>query len=85
MLSKRQWTEVEKRNDLIMYKLESGIGVNCETGRLYLIDGYKEITLGRFTNYKELKKIQDKVLETIKYTNSFLEDLEVTHKLRGIK
>ena len=83
MLSKRQWTEIEKRTDIIMYELNTGVGVNVTLGKFYLIDGCKETLIGRFTTYKELKSLQDQIIKTIKDTNNILENLEVTTILKG--
>ena len=83
MLSKRQWTEIEKRTDIIMYELNTGVGVNVTLGKFYLIDGCKETLIGRFTTYKELKSLQDQIIKTIKSTNDILENLEVTTILKG--
>lgn len=83
MFTIRELTEINKRNASIMYKLNTGIGIDVEAGRYYLINNGVESNIGRFTNYKELKKLQTGILKVIKDTNNILDTTIVSHIIRG--
>lgn len=76
-LSKRQLTEIRKRNYIISNLLSYHFDINklsIDYNKKYIYIGDKEFLLGYFNNYKTLKKLQYNTINTLNNIISSVEN-----------
>lgn len=85
MLTKRQYTEMQKRQDKILYLLSNKfnihkVGISLKDRVIYFSkDNYsKEYRFGIFFDYKTLKKLQDNIITHLQKIDHATNDLNIT-------